>query len=178
MTDKSIIDNIKYKNIKISKEALMKNALRFTGIIISVILLVSIVGCPKKAVKRVEPIPPPLPPKPIEEVKPILKLNTIYFDYDKSDIRAADAQIVKANAQVLKDNSMVNITIEGHCCPLGTSEYNMALGWRRATSAQSYLVKLGIDKARLSTISYGEERLVTENKNEYWKNRRGEFVTK
>jgi peptidoglycan-associated lipoprotein len=54
----------------------------------------------------------------------------------------------------------------------------MALGWRRATSAQSYLIKLGIDKARLNTISYGEERLVTNTESEYWQNRRCEFVQK
>ncbi len=158
----------------------MKNALKISGIIISLILLVSLVGCPKKVVKQ-EPIkPPPLPPPPIEEkeVIPTLKLNTIYFDYDKSDIRVDDAEILKANANILKENPKANITIEGHCDPMGTSEYNMALGWRRATSAQSYLIKLGIDKARLGTISYGEERLVTENPDEHWKDRRCEFVQK
>jgi peptidoglycan-associated lipoprotein len=157
----------------------MKNALRISGIIISLILLVSIIGCPKKVVKQ-EPIPPPPPPviEEKEEVVPMLKLNTIYFDFDKSDIRTGDAEILKANAMSLKDNPKVNITIEGHCDPMGTSEYNMALGWRRATSAQSYLIKLGIDKARLATMSYGEERLVTENEAEYWKDRRCEFVQK
>ena len=158
----------------------MKNALRIGSIIFSVILLISIVGCPKKIVKK-EPIAPPPPPPPIEEkevISPTLKLNTIYFDFDKSDIRMGDAEILKANAQVLKDNPTVNITIEGHCDPMGTSEYNMALGWRRATSAQSYLIKLGIDKAKLGTISYGEERLLTNNESEYWQNRRCEFVQK
>ena len=65
--------------------------------------------------------------------------------------------------------------IEGHCDPIGTTEYNMALGWRRANAAQDYLVKLGISKDRLSTISYGEEKLLTTVENEYWKDRRCEF---
>lgn len=159
----------------------MKNALKISGIIVSLILLVSIVGCPKKVVKQepIQPPPQPLPPTEEKEViPPTLTLNTIYFDFDKSDIRMGDAEILKANAQVLKDNLTANITIEGHCDPIGTSEYNMALGLRRATSAQSYLIKLGIDQARLSTVSYGEERLVTENPDEHWKDRRCEFVTK
>jgi len=159
----------------------MKNALKISGIIVSLILLVSIVGCPKKVVKQ-EPIqlpPQPLPPTEENEViSPTLTLNAIYFDFDKSDIRMGDAEILKANAQVLKDNPTVNIVIEGHCDPMGTSEYNIALGWRRATSAQNYLIKLSIDKARLSTVSYGEERLVTENPDEHWKDRRCEFVQK
>jgi len=142
-------------------------------------LILTIVGCPKKAVKT-QPIAPP--DKPIvteeEEVIPTLSLQTIYFDFDKSDIRTGDAEILKANAKSLKDNPAVKITIEGHCDPMGTSEYNMALGWRRATSTQDYLIKLGVDKARLSTISYGEERLMTNNETDYWQNRRCEFVQK
>ncbi len=158
----------------------MSKAFKVTTMFLSILLLVSIVGCPKKAVKT-EPIPPPPTPpeEKIEEpIKKIIQFQTIYFDFDKSDIRPADAEVLKSNANLLKDNPEVNIIIEGHCCPLGTSEYNMALGWRRATSAQNYLIKLGIDKARLSTVSYGEERLVTNNPDEYWKNRRCEFIQK
>lgn len=157
----------------------MTKALRISSIIVSMVLLMSIVGCPKKVIKT-EPIPPPaIPQISEEEIKPVdLKLGTIYFDYDKSDIRTADAEILKANAQALKADPKVNITIEGHCCPLGTAEYNMALGWRRATSTQDYMIKLGVDKARMITISYGEERLVTEKADDYWKNRRCEFVQK
>ena len=159
----------------------MRNALRYAGVILSVMLLISIIGCPKKVVKTVEPIPPPLAP-PEEEIKEPVKvdlgLQTIYFDFDKSDVRPGDAEILKTNAQVLKNKPMANVTIEGHCDPMGTSEYNMALGWRRATSAQNYLIKLGIDKAKLATMSFGEERLITENQDEYWKNRRCEFITK
>lgn len=156
----------------------MTKALKISSIIVCMVLLISIVGCPKKAVKT-EPIPPPPQPQVVEEPKPVmLKLGTVYFDYDKSDIRTADAEILKANSQALKNNPRVNIAIEGHCCPLGTAEYNMALGWRRANATQDYLSKLGVEKIRMTTISYGEERLVTERVDDYWKNRRCEFVQK
>lgn len=115
------------------------------------------------------------PPKPISEK---IKLASIYFDFDKSEIRPQDAEVLKKNAAVLKENPSLNVVIEGHCDPIGTAEYNLALGWRRATSAQDYLIKLGINKLRLKTISYGEERLVTNDTNEFWKNRRCDFVVK
>ncbi|MCX8014385.1 MAG: OmpA family protein [candidate division WOR-3 bacterium] len=160
----------------------MSNALKIlASVTFCVLLVIGVSCCAKKAVKQ-EVIPPPPAPPAEEEIKePVptkLNLKPIYFDFDKSDIRADAAEVLKTNAQLLKDNPNVNITIEGHCCPIGTSEYNMALGWRRANSAMNYLIKLGIDKARLTTVSYGEERLVTENESEYWKNRRCEFVQK
>jgi peptidoglycan-associated lipoprotein len=155
----------------------MTKALRISSILVCMVLLMSIVGCPKKAVKT-EPIPPPVIPEEEEIKEPVkidLRFQTIYFDFDRSDIRAADAEVLKVTAQTLKDNPDVNLTIEGHCCPLGTSEYNMALGWRRATSVQNYLIKTGVAKERLTIMSYGEERLVTEIADDYWKNRRCEF---
>jgi len=164
----------------------MKNALKISGIIFSLVLLASFIGCPKKVVKHEEPIPPPDQPtnpviqEPTTSVTPAIqfKLNSIYFDFDKSDIRIGDADILKTNAQVLKDNPTTNITIEGNCDPVGTAEYNMALGWRRANVAQAYIIKLGVDKARLNTISYGEERLMSQKEDEFWKDRRCDFMVK
>ena len=164
----------------------MKNLLKISGIIFSLVLLVSFIGCPKKVVKHEEPIPPPEQPttptvqETTAQTNPTVqaKLNSIYFDFDKSDIRTGDADILKANAQMLKDNPSVFITIEGNCDPVGTAEYNMALGWRRANAAQTYMIKLGIDKARLNIISYGEERLMSQKENEYWQDRRCDFIVK
>jgi peptidoglycan-associated lipoprotein len=140
------------------------------------------VGCPKKAVKE-EVIPPPpeevekpAPPPPPE--KPALVLETIHFDFDKYEIRPGDAEILKKNAEILKQYPDVKIIIEGHCCPIGTNEYNLGLGQRRANAAKEYLVKLGISPDRIETISYGEERLITTDPKEYWKNRRCEFKVK
>ena len=113
--------------------------------------------------------------KVFAEAKEVLK--PVYFDYDKSSLKAeAKAQLEKA-AEWLKANRSVNCQIEGHCDERGTNEYNLALGERRALSARRYLVVLGINPDRLFTISYGEERPAVEGHDESaWKfNRRAEF---
>jgi len=150
--------------------------------LISFLFSILFIGCPKKAVKE-EVIPPPPEeevekPAPPPPEKPVLVLETIHFDFDKYDIRPGDAEILKKNAEVLKQYPEVKIIIEGHCCPIGTNEYNLGLGQRRANAAKEYLVKLGISPDRIETISYGEERPVTTDPKEYWKNRRCEFKVK
>lgn len=163
----------------------MKKTARILGALLGIVLILTAVGCPKKAVKVEEPIPPPPPPEPeepvLEEPKLEINLNTIYFDFDKYDIRSGDAEVLKANAQQLNDaaakDQKPGVVVEGHCCPIGTSEYNMALGQRRAEAAKAYLVKLGVSADQLSTLSYGEERLATQVEAEYDKNRRCEFKT-
>ncbi|MCX7995836.1 MAG: OmpA family protein [candidate division WOR-3 bacterium] len=145
------------------------------------IILVAIVffGCPKKqVVKPVEPVPEETVVVPKEttvvETRPQLVLERIFFDFDKSDIRKDAAETLKKNAEMLKLYPEVKVTIEGHCCEIGTAEYNMALGERRAKSARDYLIMLGISPDRLSTVSYGEERPLDPKVLE--KNRRCEFV--
>jgi peptidoglycan-associated lipoprotein len=115
-------------------------------------------------------IPPP--PKP-----PVTTLKTIHFDFDKFDIRPGDATIIEDNASWLRSNSGA-LKLEGYCDPVGTEEYNRGLGLRRANAAKNYLEKLGIDASRLSTISFGKEKLVTEDEAQYELNRRVEFVAK
>jgi peptidoglycan-associated lipoprotein len=104
----------------------------------------------------------------------------IHFDFDKANIRAGDAKILDANARWLRDNPKQVVLIEGHCDERGTNEYNLALGERRARATMSYLVGRGIQAARISTISYGEERpLCTERDERCWsRNRRAQFLTK
>jgi peptidoglycan-associated lipoprotein len=101
-------------------------------------------------------------------------LKDIHFDFDRYDIRPSDAAILKENAALLNKFTNVKIQIEGHCDERGTVEYNLALGERRATSAKNYLVSLGIDSVRISTISYGEEKPLDPSHNEeaWAKNRR------
>lgn len=153
----------------------MRNSARVLTVVACVALAVALVGCPKKAVKT-EWVPPPAPDTTTKiEPKPELKLVTIYFDFDKSDIRPGDGQKLTDNANSIKAAGNPMVTIEGHCDPIGTSEYNMALGQRRAESAKAYLVKLGVPAGQLSTISYGEEKLVTTNESQYELNRRCEF---
>jgi peptidoglycan-associated lipoprotein len=101
-------------------------------------------------------------------------LKDIHFDFDRYNIRPADATILKENAALLNKYTNVKIQIEGHCDERGTVEYNLALGERRATSAKNYLVSLGVASVRISTISYGEEKPLDPGHNEeaWAKNRR------
>lgn len=162
----------------------MKTAVKLTTLLMSVAFVLILTGCPKKCVKPVaeEPVmvePPAEEVVPVEKVQVQLSLQPVYFDFDKYDIRPGDGQILQNNANqiknVLNSGVKVTVTIEGHCCPIGTSEYNMALGQRRADAAMKYLVNLGIPADILNTISYGEERLVTTNSTQYHLNRRCEF---
>jgi peptidoglycan-associated lipoprotein len=102
----------------------------------------------------------------------------IYFDFDKASLTPAAQDNLLRKAEWLRENSDVTVTIEGHCDSRGTNEYNLALGDRRAESAKAFLVDLGIGAARITTISYGEERPVcTQQNDECWsKNRRDNFV--
>ncbi|GAB4343161.1 MAG: hypothetical protein Kow0099_21370 [Candidatus Abyssubacteria bacterium] len=107
----------------------------------------------------------------------VRELQTIYFDYDSAVLKPEAKQKLDRAATWLKQNPNVNVQIEGHCDERGTNEYNLALGERRALSARRYLVSLGVNEARIFTISYGEERPAVEGHDESaWKfNRRAEF---
>jgi peptidoglycan-associated lipoprotein len=122
--------------------------------------------------------------EPIEDSVATLEGRTsnglfpVYFDFDRSSIRADQVARMEKNAAFLKANPAVKIGIEGNCDERGTNEYNMALGERRAMSAKKYLVNLGISEVRLNTISYGEERPINFGHDELsWsQNRRDDFV--
>jgi len=105
-------------------------------------------------------------------------LKDIHFDFDKYDIRPGDTEILKENAALLMKYPKVKIQVEGHCDERGTSEYNLALGERRANAAKKYLLSLGISTDRISSISYGEEKPLDAGHNEeaWSKNRRGHIV--
>ncbi|HXC62567.1 MAG TPA: peptidoglycan-associated lipoprotein Pal [Nitrospiria bacterium] len=127
----------------------------------------------RPAVKEAE-VAPPETSKPISSVS----LEDIHFDYDKSAIRPDVKAILEKHAKWLQSNPKVKIQIEGHCDERGTNEYNLALGERRAQATKRFLVAMGIDAKRLSTISYGEERPLCSEHAEscYSKNRRAHFV--
>jgi peptidoglycan-associated lipoprotein len=105
-------------------------------------------------------------------------LKDIHFDFDKYDIRPGDTGILRENADVLKKNPHVKIQIEGHCDERGTVEYNLALGERRANSTKNFLVSLGISSDRISSISFGEEKLLDPGHDEeaWSKNRRAHTI--
>ncbi|MCL7487785.1 MAG: peptidoglycan-associated lipoprotein Pal [Desulfobulbaceae bacterium] len=102
----------------------------------------------------------------------------VYFDFDSSAIRADQVERIETNGDFIKENPELAIRIEGNCDPRGTKEYNLALGERRAQSAKKYLVNLGVDESRLSTVSWGEEKLLLYGHDEIsWaQNRRADFV--
>jgi peptidoglycan-associated lipoprotein len=104
--------------------------------------------------------------------------DRVFFDYDKYDVRADQRGTVEALAAWLDTNPSVTLTIEGHCDERGTREYNLALGDRRANAVRDYLVALGTNPARLTTVSYGEERpaVLGSNDSAWAQNRRGVFV--
>lgn len=106
-------------------------------------------------------------------------MNTIYFDFDSSILSQASRDTLSTSADALiKKKPTLKIQIEGHCDERGSSEYNLALGERRAKSAMSYLVNLGVAADRISTISYGEEKPADPGHDEaaWAKNRRDEFL--
>ncbi len=104
--------------------------------------------------------------------------DRVFFDYDKSDIKAEGRQVLQRQADWLKKYSNVTVTVEGHCDERGTREYNLALGERRATAVKKMLVALGVPASRVSTISYGKERpaVVGSNEAAWAQNRRGVTV--
>lgn len=101
----------------------------------------------------------------------------VFFDYDKSDIREDAAAVLRRKADVLRASPQVQIRIAGHADERGSTEYNLALGNRRAESVRQFLAGFGLAESRFSIISYGEEQPLerTSNESAWARNRRAEF---
>ena len=103
-------------------------------------------------------------PDPVEEFIAVPELKVVYFDFDRAALRSDAADTLAGDAEWLKENADTVLLIEGHCDEKGTTEYNQALGDRRAQSVKESLAASGIEPERMTTISYGKERPVcTEN---------------
>ena len=104
--------------------------------------------------------------------------DRVFFDLDKFSLKAAARRVLERQADWLNTYENVSITIEGHCDERGTREYNLALGERRASALKNYLISLGVDPGRISTLSYGKERPDALGSNEaaWSQNRRGVSV--
>ena len=143
------------------------------------------------------PAPPPPPPAPapapvpkplteeefyeratLEELNAKRPLGDVPFDYDQATIREDARGILQKNSEWMKRFPRTRVSVEGHCDSRGSSEYNLALGERRATAVKGYLVSLGIGADRVDAISKGEEQPVcTDEAESCWsKNRRGHFI--
>jgi peptidoglycan-associated lipoprotein len=182
-------------------------ALSIAGIVVVSLTLV-LSGCAKKATQTTPappapaemeaptPAPTPTPSEPEAIATPITNpldgdldsvnryvqdqglIGDVYYEYDRADLRDEARSRLQKNADFMKQHPQFAFTLEGHCDERGTVEYNLALGQRRASSAQGYLASLGVQQQRMRTVSYGKERPVCMDSREdcWWKNRRTYFV--
>jgi len=105
-------------------------------------------------------------------------MQSILFDYDRSEIRASEVGKIQNATRFLQENPAIQFTISGHADERGSQEYNIGLGDRRANSVRQALIERGIAGNRINTVSYGEERPVCAESNEacWQRNRRAEFA--
>ncbi len=125
----------------------------------------------------------PPPPAPVVHEPSIQELfdkgvKDAYFDYDKADVRTDARDALSQTAQFLRSYPQVKVVVEGHCDERGSTEYNLALGDRRAAAAKQFLVSLGLTADRMETVSYGKEKpFCSASTEECWQqNRRAHFV--
>lgn len=127
------------------------------------------------------PSPQPMGPMPGTQADFAASVlsDTVLFDTDRYNVDTEDQGILQSQAQWMARYPERRITIEGHCDERGTREYNIALGERRANAAKNYLLSVGIDASRITTVSYGKERPLAIGSDEYsWaKNRRAVTMT-
>ena len=109
----------------------------------------------------------------LEQLQKLQQINTVYFDYDKYNVKAEYETLLNAHAVFIRSTNL-NVIIEGHADERGTPEYNIALGERRASAVKSYLQGNGVSGEQLSIVSYGKEKPAVLGHNEaaYAKNRR------
>jgi peptidoglycan-associated lipoprotein len=134
----------------------------------------------------VVPLPPVAPPvssdplatMSLDEVNRAAALKPVFFPLDGDQLDDLARQVLNENFQVLRKYGNWVVTVEGHCDERGSAEYNLALGDRRAQSARSYLISLGIPAERLRTVSYGKEFPFDPGHDEsaWTKNRRAQFM--
>jgi peptidoglycan-associated lipoprotein len=161
------------------------------ALVLSLVVLLS--ACSKKPVMDSEPLSAPVvnvapaesAPLVETDVAPLVpqatiagsQLENIYFDYDSHTLSQAAQQALERNVALLRQESGLVVTIEGHCDERGSDEYNLALGEQRAAAVKNYLVAAGVAATRLTSISYGEERPAVDGNDEaaWSRNRRAAF---
>lgn len=149
-------------------------------------------ACASKAPKQLPPEPgvststesgagtgAPAPGSQADFVAVMQGADTVYFDTDRYNIDSAGAAALQSQAQWLARYPGKRAVLEGHADERGTRDYNLALGERRANSAKNYLVSLGVDASRISTVSYGKERPIAlgSDQQAWARNRRAVTVT-
>jgi len=172
------------------KENAMSNLSHMKPALLLVAGSLALSACASKAPKQLPPDPVPVttnsgsslgaaPGSQADFIARMMGDDTIYFDTDRYNIDSADAAALGKQATWLGQYPSKRVTIEGHADERGTREYNLALGERRANAAKNHMASLGIDPARISTVSYGKERPIALGSDEaaWAQNRRAVTVT-
>ena len=135
-------------------------------------------GSTRLTVTPPPPPPPPPPAGPTDEELFAQNIKDIYFDYDKSDIRADQNASMQADMLFLNQHPNIHFTIEGHCDERGSIEYNVALGEKRAATVKNALTTAAINASRSNVVSFGKEKPFCSESNEacWQQNRRAHFV--
>ena len=118
--------------------------------------------CPTDNVKASDTINITVVPRPVKTIT----FEDVYFDFDRFSLTDAAQRILAQAVDAMRADPTLRVRIEGHTCNIGTAEYNLALGDRRARSVQQYLVSNGISADRLTTVSFGEEQPKHDNSRE------------
>ncbi|MFH1602620.1 MAG: peptidoglycan-associated lipoprotein Pal [Pseudomonadota bacterium] len=117
-------------------------------------------------------------PDVLKDPKNILSKRSIYFDFDKYDVKAEHRPLLQAHARYLEQHSEAKMLIQGNCDERGSREYNIALGQRRADSMKKMLMLMGVKESQIESVSLGEEKPRCTDKTEecYAQNRRGDML--
>ena len=178
----------------------MKKRIFVCSVMMCMFIALMATGCAKKTADQAQEVVPPQKAAPAQTEQDMKLAGTtpadattaqapvivtgfdkkIFFDFDKFDLTPESTETLNELAAFLKANKDIKGKIEGNCDERGTTEYNLALGERRAASAKEYIVKLGVASSRLESVSFGSERPFDTGKNEeaWAKNRRAHFVVK
>jgi peptidoglycan-associated lipoprotein len=155
---------------------------RLLILILSIVAMASPLGCKKKPPES-EPtvLAPPPPPKseaPPEVQEMVKNFERVFFDFDSSALDDQSKSALKDNATIMSEHTDIKLEIQGHADERGTTDYNLALGQRRANAVLNFMSSNGVASSRLKVVSYGEERPLTEGHSEsaWAQNRRAEFI--
>ena len=118
--------------------------------------------CPQDGMKASDTVNITVVPRVVKQIT----FEDVYFDFDRFSLTEAAQRTLSDAVAALKADPTLRVRIEGHTCSIGTAEYNLALGDRRARSVQQYLVSNGIAADRLTTVSFGEEQPKHDNSRE------------
>lgn len=155
---------------------------RLLILILSIVAMASPIGCKKKPPETetttVVTAPPPPPQAPPEVQEMMKNFERVFFDFDSSSLDDQSKSALKDNATIMSEHTDIKLEIQGHADERGTTDYNLALGQRRANAVLNFMSSNGVASSRLKVVSYGEERPLTEGHSEtaWAQNRRAEFI--